>query len=259
MDQPTGLRVTFLGSGSAGNCTAVSAGETTILIDCGFSARETAARLSSHGLDASRIAAVLVTHEHGDHVRGVDVFTRRHARGCRVLATSGTVRASRCPLGVDVTTIVPGEVLTVGGLEVLAFETSHDAVEPVGYVVTAGGESVGIATDTGFMTPQALEALRDVDVLGIEGNHDIEMLERGPYPYHLKRRILSARGHLSNAAAAHAVETLASNRLKRVVALHRSRTNNTAALAGTVLRERLRRLSLDVPVEVIGQDGAPEE
>lgn len=259
MDPRPSLHAVFLGSGSAGNCTAIASGDTVVLVDCGFSARETSRRLVAAGLDPASVSAILVTHEHGDHVRGIDVFVRRHAQDCVVHASPGTLRAAMpSSLGSSVVTIRPGESFRVGGLDIVAFPTSHDAAEPVGYRVSRGAESVGIATDTGVLTPQAAEMLSGVTVLGIEGNHDVEMLERGPYPYHLKRRILSARGHLSNADAAHAVEMLASDNLKRVVALHRSRTNNTAALAGTVLRERLRSMGLATPVEVVEQDGSVE-
>lgn len=259
MDPHAGLRAVFLGSGSAGNCTAIASGGTVVLVDCGFSARETARRLTDAGLDPASVSSILVTHEHGDHVRGIDVFIRRHAPECVVHASSGTMRAALpSSLGSSVVPIRPGDSFRVGELDIVAFPISHDAGEPVGYRVSCGQESVGIATDTGVLTPQAAEVLSGVTVLGIEGNHDVEMLERGPYPHYLKRRILSARGHLSNEDAAHAVELLASDGLKRVVALHRSRTNNTAALAGTVLRERLRRMGLTTPVEVVEQDGSSE-
>ncbi len=256
MDSTSGLRAVFLGSGSAGNCTAIVSDETLVLVDCGFSAREVSRRLEAAGLDPARVSAVLVTHEHGDHVRGIEVFCRRHSPECAVVATSGTRRAAgSASLGGSAQSIRPGDALRIGDLEIVAFRTSHDAEEPVGYRISGGGQTIGIATDTGVLTPEAREALRDVDVLAIEGNHDVRMLEQGPYPYHLKRRILSAKGHLSNADAARALEVLAGDRLKRVVAMHRSRTNNTSAIAATVLRERLKRLGLAVPVDVAEQHG----
>jgi phosphoribosyl 1,2-cyclic phosphodiesterase len=259
MNPSAGLRAVFLGSGSAGNCTAITSGDTVVLIDCGLSARETARRLIAADIDPAAVAAILVTHEHGDHVRGIDVFVRRYAPDCVVHASQGTVRAALpSSLGDSAVPIRPGDEFHVGELDIVAFSTSHDAADPVGYRVASGLESVGIATDTGVLTPQAAEALSGVTILGIEGNHDVEMLERGPYPYHLKRRIMSARGHLSNADAAHAVELLAGDGLQRVVTLHRSRTNNTAALAGSALRERLRQMGLTTPVEVVEQDGSSE-
>jgi len=249
------LRVVVLGTGSAGNATAITDGETTILVDCGFSAKEISRRLREAGLDPAGVSALFLTHEHGDHVRGVDVFVRRHAPGCTVWATAGTCHASALSATpADVRTLTAGEPVRAGNLEVVAFRTSHDAAEPVGYRVCAGDEAVGMATDTGVFTAEALEGLSGCAVIGIEANHDLTMLERGPYPPHLKRRIRSERGHLSNADAADALEALAHNGLTRVIGLHRSRTNNTHSIAATVLRERMRAIGLSVPVDVAVQD-----
>lgn len=250
------LRVVVLGSGSSGNATAVADGTTTLLIDCGFSARETARRMAAAGLDPATVSAVLVTHEHSDHVRGIEVFTRRHASACRVMSTRGTLAAEPLDAVADrAEALRPGEVRRIGTLDVVAFRTSHDAADPVGYRIEAGGAVVGIATDTGVLTDEAREALAGCDVLAIECNHDLDMLENGPYPYFLKRRIRSSRGHLSNPDAADAVEALASDRLRRVIAMHRSRTNNTHGLAGRALEARLARIGLGVPVDVARQDG----
>lgn len=255
MSAPASLRVVFLGSGSSGNATAVTDGATTLLVDCGFSAREVARRMAIVGLSADSVSAVLVTHEHSDHIRGVDVFSRRHA--CAVLATDGTCRAAGfSALGGDAGTLEPGSPVRIGTLSVLPFRTSHDATEPVGFTIeTEGGERFGLATDTGVLTPEAAEALTEVDVLGIESNHDLQMLANGPYPAYLKRRIRSESGHLSNADAADAIELLATERLRRVFALHRSRQNNTSQLAARQLRRRVRDLGLSVRVHVAEQDG----
>lgn len=253
MTQTSDLHVVFLGSGSGGNAVAVTDGITTVLIDCGFSAREVARRMAAHGLNADGVAGILLTHEHSDHLRGVDVFSRRH--GCEVYATTGTRRAA----GLDamdacVVNIAGGEEVRIGTLSVVPFRTSHDAAEPVGFrVTTPSGMTFGLATDTGILTPEAAEALRDLDVLGLESNHDLKMLEAGPYPGFLKRRILSADGHLSNPDAANALEALVSDRLKRVVAVHRSDTNNTTSLARRGLMARLAAIGLDIPVDVAPQ------
>jgi phosphoribosyl 1,2-cyclic phosphodiesterase len=248
------LRVVVLGSGSAGNAVAITDGATTLLVDCGFSAREAAKRLASVGLDADSVTALVVTHEHHDHVRGVEVFSRRHS--VPVFATRGTARAAdlaRCVSHLE--RLVLGEAARIGTLSLLPFATSHDAAEPMGVRVDAdSGASFGLATDTGVLTPQAAEALADVDVLGIESNHDLGMLEHGPYPPFLKRRIRSDQGHLSNACAADALERLASNRLRRILALHRSQTNNTPELAGHSLRTRAGELGLGATVDVACQN-----
>jgi phosphoribosyl 1,2-cyclic phosphodiesterase len=248
-------RVVFLGSGSSGNATVITDGTTSILIDCGFSAREVSRRLTGAGIAPSSLSAILITHEHGDHTAGVDVFCRRHAPDCALLGTAGTLRSSRFGATASrAQTLRAGETIRIGSLDVLAFRTSHDAAEPVGYRIETSGAVIGLASDTGKLSGEALEALAGCDILGIESNHDAEMLERGPYPAYLKRRIRSTVGHLSNTDAAEALSALASDRLRQVFGLHRSTTNNTAMLAETALRQRARQIGLDVPVTVTAQD-----
>jgi phosphoribosyl 1,2-cyclic phosphodiesterase len=249
------LRVVFLGSGSAGNAVAVTDGETTLLVDCGFSAKETARRMQLAGLSAPDVSAVLVTHEHSDHIRGVEVFQRRHGMAA-VACTLGTRRAAGFDaLTGEVLTLVPGEVTRFATLSVVPFRTSHDAAQPVGYRIESdGGQILGLATDTGMLTPEAAEALADVDLLGVESNHDLGMLENGPYPYYLKRRIRSERGHLSNRDACDALERLASDRLARVFALHRSNTNNSATIVLREMSARATAIGLRVAVDVAPQD-----
>jgi len=254
MSDTNQLRVVFLGSGSRGNAVAVSDGTTTLLIDCGFSAREVARRMTLVGLAAENVDAILLTHEHSDHLRGVEVFARRHT--CSVYATRGTRKAAGLDnLRTEVCSLAAGDEVRIGSLTVLPFRTSHDAAEPVGFrIQTENGERFGLATDTGVLTPESAEALAEVDLLGIESNHDLGMLENGPYPGFLKRRIRSAHGHLSNPDAADALEALASVRLRRVFALHRSDTNNTPSLARRALVARLEVIGLRVPVDVAPQD-----
>jgi phosphoribosyl 1,2-cyclic phosphodiesterase len=201
------------------------------------------------------VSAILVTHEHSDHIRGVEVFQRRHGMA-RVACTAGTRRAAGFDaLTGDVETLVRGEVARFGTLSVVPFATSHDAAEPVGFRIESDcGMCLGLATDTGFLTDEAAEALADVDLLGIESNHDLGMLENGPYPYYLKRRIRSERGHLSNPDACDAIERLASDRLRRVFALHRSNTNNSASIVRRELTARAQAIGLRVPVDVAPQD-----
>ena len=253
MSETSCLRTVFLGSGSAGNAVAVTDGATLLLIDCGFSARETTRRLRMAGLEPSSVSAVLVTHEHSDHIRGVEVFARQ--TGCAVYATAGTRGAAGFDaLCGEVVTVVGGETVRVGTLSVLPFATSHDAAQPVGYrIESPDGERFGLMTDTGVLTEQAAEALAEVDLLGIESNHDLDMLTNGPYPQFLKVRIRSDRGHLSNRAAADALERLASARLRRVFALHRSDTNNSPSLARRALAARAAAIGLALSVDVAPQ------
>ncbi len=247
------LEVTFLGSGSSGNATLVHCGEDSLLVDSGFSARETMRRLELAGADASRIRAILVTHEHTDHIAGVRVLAAK--LDVPVYATAGTCAAAPTgALSVAPESLVPGQPQRIAGMEVLPFAVSHDAAEPVGFRITgACGTSFGLVTDSGVMTPEALEALAGCELLGIECNHDVEMLRTGPYPWFLKERIASPRGHLSNAAALAAIESLASDRLRAVFGVHVSSKNNTHDLVAEELRATLGRLGLEVVSEPVRQ------
>ncbi|MDP2183032.1 MAG: MBL fold metallo-hydrolase [Actinomycetota bacterium] len=252
----TTLSVVFLGSGSSGNATAVRWSGGTVLLDCGFSARETMRRLAEHAIPAEEIRAILVTHEHGDHVRGVRVLASR--LGVPVYATRGTLHASRLEReAADTRVVCAGEQIAIDSLEVTTFAVSHDATEPVGFRFRSpDGVTLGVVTDTGHLTPEAAEALSGCNLLGIECNHDVEMLTGGPYPWFLKQRILSTRGHLSNDAAGDAVRVLAHDVLESVFALHISRQNNVPGLAVSAVTQALAELGLEVPVTPVAQDCA---
>lgn len=254
MNVTPALSVLFLGSGSSGNACAVTDGTTTVLLDCGFAAREVTRRLSAAGIAPASVSAVVLTHEHSDHVRGVDVFVRRHAPAAVVMGTRGTLLACSATRDLAAERVSAGESLTVGTITITPFATSHDAEQPVGYRFDASGDAVGIATDTGVLTEQAREVLSGVRLLGLESNHDIDMLENGPYPRFLKRRILSRAGHLSNECAADALEALAHDGLEHVVGLHRSSTNNTMQLARRALVARVAGLGLRTSVHMASQD-----
>ncbi|HEY3317625.1 MAG TPA: MBL fold metallo-hydrolase [Coriobacteriia bacterium] len=251
------LTLSILGSGSRGNAAVVACGATRVLLDCGFSARETARRIAAAGFDADGIAAVLVTHEHADHVAGVPVFARRHR--VPVFASAGTLGAAGLARehGCECSAVRAGESVRIGDLAVTAFRTSHDCAEPLGYTFEApDGTRLGIVTDTGFTSAEVLEALAGCHVLGLEVNHDLRMLETGPYPLFLRRRIAGDRGHLSNAAAADALESLAHDGLRAVFGMHVSQQNNLPSIAGRALRARLAAIGLpDVAVAVASQEG----
>lgn len=223
------LRLHILASGSKGNAYVVEGPEGSLLVDDGLSRRELLRRAAELSIDAGAIRACVVTHEHGDHVRGLDVWCR-HWQGTLV-ASPGTATARPALAALPFTTVEPGERVVLAGLEVETFPTSHDVRQPMGVVVRLGSDSVGICTDTGVLTDEAARALRGARILALESNHDEKMLARGPYPSYLKARVAGPRGHLSNAQAAEALAALAAGGTETVVAMHLSQQNNRPSLA----------------------------
>jgi phosphoribosyl 1,2-cyclic phosphodiesterase len=251
------VEIACLGSGSDGNAFVIRHEQTVVLLDCGLSAARLSARLASLGLVAGQVRAVFLSHEHADHVCGVEAWGRR--RGIPFFASRGTARAlgfrlrSPSAAAAGLVALRAGEPVWFGGLEVLPFRVSHDAAEPLGYrFSTAEGAHLGVVTDTGVATPEAVEALMGCRVLGLESNHCLDMLARGPYPGALKRRILSDCGHLSNRAAGELLARVASAELETVLALHLSKVNNTPQLATSTLAARLEQLGLRARVMAPG-------
>ena len=197
------MELTVLASGSKGNCTYLRGERGALLIDAGLSARETLRRLEAAGGDATLVEAILVTHEHIDHIRGVDVLARR--LGVPVYATGGTLDAftAKCRgTSAEIRRCRCGETFSVGDFSVEPFAASHDAREPCGFSVTEGDLRIGCCTDTGTVTTSMFDRLASCDAVLLESNHCPDMLENGPYPAYLKSRIRSKRGHLSNPDAA---------------------------------------------------------
>ncbi len=217
------LRLCALASGSRGNALLVEHDETLLLIDCGLPLRRLAERLTAVGRDLEAIDAVLVTHEHGDHSRGLGAFARR--RSVPIFATPGTARA------VDaITAFEPlrhGTELRIGSLRIEPFPVPHDAREPSQFVFAAGGRRLGLLTDTGHVTPVIRRSLAACDALAIEFNHDSHMLENGSYPESVKARVGSRLGHLNNEQAAALLAELAHPGLQSVLGLHLSERNNS--------------------------------
>ncbi|MFL5652709.1 MAG: MBL fold metallo-hydrolase [Ktedonobacteraceae bacterium] len=257
------MRVTSLASGSSGNALLVEAGpgrRTRLLVDAGLSGSVLVERLRQAGTCPAQLQGVLVTHEHSDHIIGLPVLMKRYA--IPVITAPDTYVAIEQNLaqiiageqfpanGVQGESIFlqdmlamplqPGSRSQVGDIEVISFPVSHDALAPCGYLLSAGGCRVCIAIDSGEVTPIMLEAMHHADLLVLESNHDRERLLRGPYPYHLKLRILSPTGHLSNDQAADAIlQTWRTDSVRWLWLSHLSRTNNTPKLA---LKSMLARL-----------------
>lgn len=248
------LSIAFLGSGSSGNCAVVRCGRTTVLLDAGLSPRDTGRRLEAAGVSLDDVCAVFLTHEHSDHVRGAAGMAKR---GLPVYATAGTAAGTRLPgpLFADVRPLPAGRETTVGGILVRAVATPHDGAESVCYVFTDGaGRRIGVATDLGHMSVEVARALSGCEVIGLEANHDPELLRSGPYPRFLKQRILSDVGHLSNDDAAAALLRLVGPRTRAVAALHVSQQNNTPALARLSFERALSVSAAGIPLEVAPPD-----
>jgi phosphoribosyl 1,2-cyclic phosphodiesterase len=231
------MRFASLGSGSEGNglvVEATRAGVTTrVLLDCGFAIKEAERRLARLGIAASDLNALVVTHEHSDHITGVFKLARRY--GLPVYLTHGTARAVTDADGVTVRYCVPGTGFVFESLEIFPYAVPHDAREPVQYVFAAAGKRLGVLTDAGRATAHIVSTLSGCDALVLECNHDAQMLANSDYPSSLKWRIKGNYGHLENQAAAEILGALDRSRLGVVVAAHLSRQNNTAALAHAAL------------------------
>lgn len=228
--RPGRLQFASLGSGSKGNATLISDGETHLLVDCGFALRDAERRLARLGLHPRQLDAVLVSHEHGDHIRGVGPLARRH--GVPVYLTPGTWASGRLGELPERRWITPQARFAVKGLAVDPVTVPHDAREPVQFRFQGGGERhLGVLTDLGHPTDHVAEAFAGCDALVLECNHDVRMLAEGPYPPRLKRRVGGDWGHLANAQAATLLARLGLDRLQRIVCSHLSEHNNRPELA----------------------------
>lgn len=231
------MRFASLGSGSRGNAAVFEHGDTRLLVDCGFSAREMARRLARLEIEPCSLDAVLITHEHGDHVRGLSRFADQH--DLPVWLTPGTLAALQPSAPAAVELFSPHEPFALRDFEIQPFPVPHDAREPVQFVLSNGHHGIGVVTDIGRMTPHAASAAADCDALILECNHDPTMLAQGRYPASLKRRVSGPMGHLSNDQAAGFLAGMDTGALQHVVAAHLSESNNTpdlarAAVSGTL-------------------------
>jgi len=291
------MRMTVLASGSKGNSTLVSSSRTRILVDAGLSCRELLKRMQMANEDPAAIDALLITHEHQDHVQGVAVLARK--LGVPVYFTQATHRAwmrwmtpqkrltyaewlARRQQAVEVEVEDPeclpakeeadpcrlpgveyfaaGTGFCIGDIAVTPFTIPHDAADPVGFVFEADGVRMTIATDLGYMPPNVKMAIRNCDVLMLESNHDLEMLRDGPYPWSVKQRVMSRVGHLSNEAASDFLEKNYDGNASYVVLAHLSECNNLPELARVTAERALRdRMSLLANKLVLAQQNAPLE
>jgi phosphoribosyl 1,2-cyclic phosphodiesterase len=210
------LRFASLGSGSRGNATLISHQDTNLLIDCGFSVRETERRLAVFGMSPTQLAAILVTHEHQDHVQGVGALARKYQ--LPVYLSNGTHQAIRWGELPECRLIEPECEFTIGAVWCDPFTVPHDAAEPLQFVFDDGDHRLGLLTDTGRITAHIVEKLQQLDVLLLECNHDVTMLANSGYPPSLKQRVGGEYGHLNNDQATALLGRIDSTMLQHVVA-----------------------------------------
>jgi len=256
------IRLVVLGSGSAGNATCIEGGGARVLLDAGFSCRELQARLRAVGVEPQRLDALVITHEHADHIRGAALFSQTHKVPLYCTAATfraaGLARAGIHGHGVFAHVAVePGMAFEIGGLRLRPFSVPHDAADTVGYAVECDGGRFGYATDLGHDAMPVREALRNCDLLMLESNHDVEMLRRGPYPQVVKERVLGRHGHLDNETAAALLCDVATDRTRRIILAHLSRTNNRPELALKAARREFELRGRKAPVLHPAAQAAP--
>ena len=241
------LAICMLASGSKGNATYISNGNTSILIDAGLSGVEIQRRLVSRNLDPEHLDAIIVSHEHSDHIQGVGVLSRRY--NVPVYINQKTHRASP-KLGslYETRSFECGMTFQISNLTIHPFSISHDAEDPVGFKIGQNGTSIAIATDLGIATSVVKEHLKHCVLLILEANHDPRMLENGPYPWPLKQRIKSRTGHLSNTSSKILLEELQHENLQHVILAHLSEINNTPRLAFEEVAKALTRCNAKLSV-----------
>ena len=226
-----------LASGSGGNSTYIKSGNSAVLIDAGISYKSILERVALIGGDIKKIAGVAVTHSHDDHIKGIKTLLQK--TGAPLIATEPTVKTlfQKGMLPINVKIIIANEgKISLGDFEISSFSTSHDAPGSCGYRVDTGKGVCAVCTDLGIVTDNVRESIAGADVLLFEFNHDIDMLRRGPYPPHLKIRILSDLGHLSNNTAAAEIPFILNSGVKQIILGHLSRQNNTPDIALSAAR-----------------------
>ena len=244
-----------IASGSSGNCIFVGTSEANILIDAGISAKKICEGLRGIDIDPADIDGIFITHEHIDHIQGIQVFAKKY--NIDIYGTKKTLKALIAKYKEDfgdcrMIEIIPDIDICLKDAIIHPFAVSHDAADPVGYRIESEGKRFAVATDLGFFDDYIVDNLKELDGICIEANHDINMLMVGKYPYHLKQRVAGPKGHLSNDACADLLCRIFCERLKHILVIHLSKDNNYAELAFETVRAELltrcphHELSLDV-------------
>lgn len=261
MNNRDGFSISILASGSTGNATYIESADKKLLIDCGLSGKKTEQLLQSINRDPKDLDAIFVTHEHHDHVHGVGVMARRYH--LPIYANEKTWQAMAPSLGK----IAPEQkfilandtTMTFGDIDISSFGVSHDAVDPQFYSLQKDNKRFVILTDTGYVSDRMSGFLRDADVYLLESNHDVNMLRSGPYPWSLKQRILSEKGHLSNNESALAITDMLGRHTKRIYLGHLSQKNNMKEVARTTTEDILMKNDTGINHDFYLYDTDPNE
>jgi phosphoribosyl 1,2-cyclic phosphodiesterase len=222
------FEVSVLASGSSGNCFYVGSNKGDILIDAGISCKQISERLSKIGKDINNIKGIFVTHEHTDHIRGIETLSRKH--NIPIFINTGTLEGCYLDMG-NMNIIRTDKEFDFNGLKILPFSKSHDSSEPISFLIKNGTKKISIITDVGMCCDNVIDNVCESDLIILEANHDLNMLKNGPYPYYLKKRIASTKGHLSNYEAALLVLEHGNKKLQHVLLSHLSLNNNTPETA----------------------------
>src|SRR6267142_7141613 len=244
------LRMTVLASGSKGNCTIVASSSTRILVDAGLSCRETFKRMKAAGEDPHALSAVVISHEHSDHINGLAVLARKlgipvymtgptHNAWFRIVRHEARRKDEEARDLEKLEFFEAGRSFQIGDVAITPFTIPHDAADPVGFAFTAEGIKVGVVTDLGYMPASVRQPLRGCDILMVESNHDIEMLRGGPYPWVVKQRVMSRVGHLSNDSLAEFFANDYDGAASFVILAHLSELNNHPEIARTAAERAL--------------------
>lgn len=226
-----------MGSGSRGNGTLIENEDTCILVDLGFTLKEAVRRLHRLGRNPEDVSAILVTHEHADHIHGVAAFARKYKTA--VYMTPGTYNAERMGIVPNLRKVNCHRAFRIQSMGVEPVPVPHDAREPCQYILSSGGRKAGVLTDLGHITPFVEQQYAQCDALLLECNHDVEMLMNGPYPWPLKQRVRGDHGHLNNQQAAGLLEKVELSRLQHLMVCHISEQNNLPELAMEALRGQI--------------------
>ncbi len=259
-------RFASIASGSSGNSIYFGSDNTHILIDTGISNKRIEEGLKNLGLKVSDLSGILITHEHSDHIQGLRTLTKKYQ--IPIYATKGTldyIKAKKIIEGnEDLCNVISADTkITIDDIDASVFKISHDASEPVGFRLSTAGKSVAVATDMGVYDEYIVDKLQDLDAILLEANHDIRMLEAGPYPYHLKRRILGSKGHLCNEIAGKLLARILNDNIKHVLLGHLSKENNYPSLAYETVKVEIDEADVeyrgsDFKIEVAKRDAMSE-